>query len=59
MPGFLHRADLDNKEEEIKKLKDMHPAINKGKGLMKVQNRQRRRKMAALKENTKEVLAFY
>ena len=57
MPGFLHRADLDKKEEEIKKLKDMHPAINKGKGLMKVQNRQRR-KMAALKENTKEALAF-
>ena len=58
MPGFLHRADLDKKEEEIKKLKDMHPAINKGKGLMKVQNWQRRRKMAALKENTKEALAF-
>ena len=56
--GFLHRADLDKKEEEIKKLKDMHPAINKGKGLMKVQNRQRRQKMAALKENTKEALAF-
>ena len=42
----------------MKKLKDVHPDINRGKGLMKVQERQRRRKIAALKETTKEALVF-
>ena len=32
---------MDRKEDEVKKLKDTHPDI-RGKGLMKVKERQRR-----------------